>query len=576
MRDFGARIARRKPGETGGAFNGSLAAGATAALGTMPVSNTTMTAGQAIVDSLVRNGVERIFGIPGVHTYALFDALYARRNEIRFIGTRHEQGAAYMAYGYAKSSGRMGVYTCVPGPGVLNTTAALCTAYAGNAPVLCVTSEIPAAEIGQGHGILHELPDQLGTLRTLVKWAGRIDHPAAAPRIVNHAVNRMRSGRQGPAAIECPWDTLGQAAPVVPLPPAAPDEPPEPDPALVAKAAELIAAARNPMIMLGSGATEAGTEVMALAERLQAPVTAHRSGRGIVGEDTALGLNLAAAYEPWLRCDVLIAIGTRMELQYLRWRKFPQGLKIVRIDIDPREMVRRKADVGIVADARRGTGALLEALAPRLGARPSRAAEFAACKDAARRKYAAVQPQVGYLDVIRELLPRDGFLVEEICQVGFAARYAFPVYEPRTYVSCGYQDNLGFGFMTALGVKVAHPDRAVISINGDGGFMYGVQELATAVQHKINVTAIVFNNRSFANVMRDQSATGRPIGDRLTNPDFTALARSFGAAAFTVASPQELHPALARALAADAPALIEVLVEPGTEASPWPFLHPWA
>src|ERR1700733_11176271 len=141
-----------------------------------------MTSGQAIVDGLIRNGVDQIFGIPGAHTYALFDALYERRNELRFIGTRHEQGAAYMAYGYAKSSGKTGVYTCVPGPGVLNTSAALCTAYGANTPVLCVTSEIPAAEIGQGHGILHELPDQLATLRSLTKWAQRIAHARAAPR----------------------------------------------------------------------------------------------------------------------------------------------------------------------------------------------------------------------------------------------------------------------------------------------------------------------------------------------------------------------------------------------------------
>ena len=148
---------------------------------------TTMTTGQAIVDGLLRNGIRTLFGIPGVHTYLLFEALHERRQEIRFIGTRHEQGAAYMAYGYAKSTGNAAAYTCVPGPGVLNTTAALCTAYAGNAPVLCVTSEIPSHEIGQGHGILHELPDQLGTLRSLTKWADRINHPTEAHGVVNAA-----------------------------------------------------------------------------------------------------------------------------------------------------------------------------------------------------------------------------------------------------------------------------------------------------------------------------------------------------------------------------------------------------
>ena len=222
--------------------------------------------------------------------------------------------------------------------------------------------------------------------------------------------------------------------------------------------------------------------------------------------------------------------------------------------------------------------ALTAALGGKVAGRASRAAEFAICKESARQKYQTVQPQVAYLDVIREVLPRDGLFVEEICQVGFAARFAFPVYEPRTYISCGYQDNLGFGFTTALGAKLAAPDRPVISINGDGGFMYGVQELATAVQHNIDVVAIVFNNRSFGNVLRDQRVTygGSHIGDRLTNPDFAALARSFGAEAATVGSPEELRPALVRALAGKVPAVIEVLGEPGAEASPWPFIHPWA
>src|ERR1700722_5855993 len=167
---------------------------------------------QAIVASLIDHGVDCVFGIPGAHTYKLIDALYERRDRIRFMVTRHEQGAAYMAYGYAKSTGKGGVYTCVPGPGVLNTTAALCTAYAANAPVLCLTSEIPSKEIGRGHGILHELPDQLALLRGLTKWAERIDHPTQAPEIMAEAFKRMTSGRAGPVAIECPWDTLGVTA----------------------------------------------------------------------------------------------------------------------------------------------------------------------------------------------------------------------------------------------------------------------------------------------------------------------------------------------------------------------------
>src|SRR5204863_367801 len=226
-------------------------------------------------------------------------------------------------------------------------------------------------------------------------------------------------------------------------------------------------------------------------------------------------------------------------------------------------------------DARLGVRALLEALAPRLRKRASREAEFQDLKARARREFEVVQPQLAFLDAIRAVLPRDGFFVEEISQVGFTARFGFPVYEPRTYVASGYQDNLGFGYMTSLGVKVANPTRAVVSVNGDGGFMFGVQELATAVQHRIGSVAIVFNNQSFGNVLRDQKTTfgGRLLGEALRNPDFVKLAESFGAAGYRAATAGQLRSALERALADDAPALIEVPGEPGAEASPWPFIH---
>jgi acetolactate synthase I/II/III large subunit len=537
-----------------------------------------MSAAQAIVDSLIAHGVKMIFGIPGVHTYKLFDALYERRGEIQFIGTRHEQGAAYMAYGFAKSTGQVGVYTCVPGPGVLNTTAALCTAYAANAPVLCLTSEIPAADIGRGFGILHELPDQLATLRSLTKWAERIDHPTQVAQIMAEAFGKMTSGRPGPVALECPWDTLGLTALTDSAVRAPASDPPPPDPAAVQSAAELIRAAKRPMIMVGGGAVDAASEIAAFAELIQAPVTAHRSGRGIVSEDTPYGLGLAAAYIAWADTDLLIAIGTRMELQYLRWRKLPPNLKVVRIEIDPREMIRRPCDVGLLTDAALGVGALISALAQANFGRPSRAASLVALKLLARADYESVQPQVAYLDVIREALPRDGLFVEEICQVGFTARFALPMYLPRTYVSCGYQDNLGFGFMTALGVKVANPDRVVISVSGDGGFMFGVQELATAVQNQIRLISIVFNNRSFGNVLRDQKTVfnGHYIGESLSNPDFVKLAQSFGAKAYRASNPADLKTALASALKDSGPVLIEIPSEPGSEASPWPFLHPWS
>lgn len=534
-----------------------------------------MTTGEVITQSLIANGVDTVFGIPGAHMYDFNDALAREAGRIRFIHTRHEQGAGYMAYGYAKASGRPAVYTVVPGPGLLNSGAALCTAYGGNAPVLCVTGNIMSHLIGQGRGQLHELPDHLATLRGLTKWAERIAHPTEAGRITAEAFRQMMSGRRRPVGIEIPWDVFGMAA-EVDAPEAAPAVlPPRPDPQDVAAAAALIRTAKNPLIMVGAGAVDAGPEVAALARLLQAPVTAHRSGKGVLPEDDPLSLLPPAAWHYWQNCDLLIGVGSRLELQYLRWRWMPRNLKVLRIDIDPTEMVRLRPDVGLVTDSALGLRALLDELG-HPPARPSREAELSALREGAVEALRGVQPQEGYLRVIRDVLPRDGFFVEEVSQVGFTARMCFPVYAPRQYVTCGYQDNLGFGFNTALGVKVAQPDKAVVSVSGDGGFLFGVQELATARQFGINVVSVVFNNASFGNVRRDQQ-TGygnRLLGADLENPDFVALARAFGVRGILARDESELRRALTDALAEDAPVVIEVPVPRGSDTSPWPFIHP--
>lgn len=536
-----------------------------------------MTTGQAIVESLVQHGVDTVFGIPGAHTYDLFDALHQAGDRIRFITTRHEQAAGYMAYGYAKSTGRPGVFSVVPGPGILNAGAAMCTALGACTPVLCLTADIPAPFIGRGRGILHELPDQLATLGSICKWAGRIDHPSQAGAAVANAFRVMQSGRQGPVALATPWDVLGQRAPVSPQAPLQLDPAPAVDTDAIAKAVALIKEARNPMITVGAGALHAGEEVLQLARMLQAPVTAHRSGRGLVSEELPYGFSCGSAIDLWMNTDLVIGIGSRLELQHLRWKKMPPGIRFVRIDIDPTEMVRLPPSVGIVADAKVATSALVSALRKAIEQRPSRENEFREIKLRARAQFEQVQPQLAYLDVLRRVLPRDGFLVEEISQVGFTARFGFPVYAPRIYVTCGYQETLGFGFNTALGVKIAHPSKAVVSITGDGGFLFGVQELATAAQFGIALVTCVFNNNAYGNVRRDQLTRyqGHLIGADLTNPDFVKLAESFGVAAYRVKSPEEFGPTLEKAIALNAPAVIEIIVERGSEASPWPFLHPY-
>ena len=537
-----------------------------------------MTGGEAIASAVLAQGVDTVFALPGVQTYPILDALHRAGNRVRVIGPRHEQSTAYMAMGYARATGRPGVCSVVPGPGVLNAGAALCTAVAINAPVLMLTGQVPAPFLGHGRGHLHEIPDQLGTLRSVIKWAERVPSARFAADLVGDAFRHMLSGRPGPVALEMCWDTLAQPEPVEPCDPVPLPPPPQPDPQAIAEAAALIASARRPMIMVGSGAQHAGAEVLELAERLGAPVTAFRGGRGVVAEDHNLGVGPVAAYEMWADTDLLIGIGSRCEMQAMRWTGMMQAddrlappRKLIRIEIDPEELQRLKPDVGIIADAALGARALAQAVPF-----PSRGigARIATAKAEARRQVEALKPHVAYLDVIRAVLPRDGILVKDMCQAGYASYLAWPVYEPRSYVTSGYQGNLGYAYPTALGAKVGCPDRAVVTIAGDGGFMFAASELSTAAQHGIGVVAIVFNNGAYGNVRRDQITRydGREIASDLPGVDYVRLAEAQGVRGYRVASPEDLKPLLERAIAEDVPALIEVTVDPDSEVNPWPFI----
>jgi acetolactate synthase-1/2/3 large subunit len=422
------------------------------------------------------------------------------------------------------------------------------------------------------------MPDQLGTLLTFVKWAERIEYPGAAPTLVARAFQEMLSGRRGPAALEMPWDVFTQRADTGAAKPFEPFPPPPPDTERVDAAAALITASKRPMIFVGSGAIQAADEILELAELIDAPVVAFRSGRGIVSNAHELGLTMAAAYRLWPETDLMIGIGTRLELPTMsRWPFRPDGLKSVRIDIDPSEMRRLTPDAAVVADAKAGTSELLAAVRKKgYGKTHGRRAEIRAATATALQQIQQVQPQMAYLNILREVLPPEAIVTDELSQVGFASWYGFPIFKPRTFITSGYQGTLGSGFPTALGAKVAHPDRPVVAITGDGGFMFGVQELATAVQFNIAVVTLVFNNNAYGNVRRDQRERfdGRVVASDLVNPDFVKLAESFGVSAARVTSPGTFRPALEKALAHGGPALIVIEVPRDSETSPWTFIHP--
>ncbi len=541
----------------------------------------TLTGGAAIVDAISAHGVDTVFALPGVQTYPLMDALKTTEATIRVIGPRHEQTAAYMAMGYARATGRPGVFSVVPGPGVLNAGAALCTAVAVNAPVLLLTGQVPSAFLGRGRGHLHEIPDQRATLASFIKWAERIPNATSARRLVDEAFHRMTSGRPGPVALEMCWDTMAQPAPVPESEAAWPAQDTPPDPSAIAQVAALLKGATCPMIMLGSGAQHARSEVIALAERLDAPVTAFRGGRGIVPADHPLCVSSVEAFELWRDTDVLIGIGSRCEMQAMRWRgmmdasdRLTAPRKLIRIEIDPEEMLRLKPDAGLICDAATGSAAISEALAGDDFAITGNRARIAAARDRAAEQVSRIQPQVSYLEVIRKALPRDGILVKDMCQAGYTSYFAWPVYEPRTYITSGYQGNLGFAYPTALGAKVGCPKTPVVAILGDGGFMFAASELSTAAQHGIGVIAIVFNNQAYGNVARDQETNfaGRTIASDLPGVDYVKLADANGVSAHRVASPAELGPVLERAIAEDVPTLIEVQVDLDEETTPWPLI----
>jgi len=537
---------------------------------------TTMTGGEAIVSGLVAHGIDTVFGLPGAQVYGLFDAFH--QAQLKVIGARHEQACGYMAYGYARSSGKPGVFSVVPGPGVLNAGAAMLTAFGSNEPVLCLTGQVPTQFLGKGRGHLHEMPDQLATLRTFVKWADRIEYPDVAPTLVARAFQEMMSGRRGPVALEMPWDIFTARAEVGAAKVFETFPAPLPDADHVKDAAMLIAASKRPMIFVGSGAIDAREAVLELAETIDAPVVAFRSGRGIVSNAHELGLTMAAAYRLWPETDMMIGIGTRLELPTMtRWPYQPDGLRSVRIDIDPVEMRRYPPNVAIIADAKAGTRALAAAVG-RAGYRKTagRRSAIREASAAALKEIQKVQPQMAYLNILREVLPANAIVTDELSQVGFASWYGFPVYEPRTFITSGYQGTLGSGFPTALGAKVANPNRPVVAITGDGGFMFGVQELSTAVQFNVGVVTLVFNNNSYGNVRRDQRTRfdGRVVAADLVNPDFVKLAESFGVAASRVSSPDHFRPALEKALVHDGPYLIAIEIPRDSEVTPWTFIHP--
>lgn len=533
---------------------------------------TRLSTAEATVETLLRHGLDTVYALPGLHNDPLFDAFYHAAGRLRVIHPRHEQTAAYMALGAALATGKPQAFAVVPGPGLLNAGAALLTAYGMNAPVIGLIGQIPQADIDRGHGHLHEIHDQLGLMRHITKWAERIRGPQEAPGLVSQAIWQATSGRQRPVALECALDTWGKRAEVT-LPAEPMRLPPETiDDEAIEAAAKILGNAERPIVILGGGAQDASAEVIAIAELLEAPVSSYRRGRGVIPSSHRLAVDMPVGHRLWKEADAVLAVGTRFFIQNGNWG-IDDKLKVVRIDIDPDEPDRfRRPDVALIGDSAAQLRALIAALPKHNRKRGSRAEELAGHRGWYAERLSRLEPQVSFLKAIRRALPEDGIFVDEVSQMGFASRLALPIEKPRTYLSPGYQDNLGWGFGTALGAKAAMPDRKVLAIAGDGGFLYQMGELATAVRHNIAVVVVVFDNGAFGNVKRIQQERygNRLIASDLHNPDFVRLADSFGVASFKATDAKQLEDALHKAFALDAPALVHV--PHGDVPSPWDMI----
>ena len=526
------------------------------------------TVAHLVVDALRASDIDTLFCIPGVQNDDFFNAL-VDAPDIRPIVCRHEQGAAYMAMGAAQVTGKPAACCVVPGPGMLNAAGALTSAYWGYARVLTVVGQIASFLRGREVGTLHDLPDQTAILDQLTKATIVADDPATAAAEIQRAVDLVHEGIPRPVSIEVPVDVWGREADGT-ITPAAPTTPAI-DPDAIERAAALLAEARNPLIVVGSGAADAGPQVAALAEKVGAPVTTRRMGHGVLPTAHPLFIPISSAYDVWPRADVVVGVGSRIEWPLGTWG-IDDDLRLIQINIDADEVDRHGiTTVGIHADAAEACAALVSALGDHQG--PDRAVEVADLKRAHLDATAYLQPQRGYCEAIRDVLPDDGVIVEDVTQIGFAAHLMYDHREPRTFLSSGAAGTLGAGTAVAIGASAA-TDQPVVGVTGDGGFLFTSSELATAVQHDIPCTILLFNDGAYGNVRRIQKTRfgeDRTIASKLQNPDFEKLADAFGVRSWHTDSPEGLRPALDEAVAHDGPSLVEVRVSEMPD--PWPLLR---
>ncbi|PTE10566.1 5-guanidino-2-oxopentanoate decarboxylase [Mesorhizobium helmanticense] len=523
------------------------------------------TVGEALITLLEAHGVDTVFGIPGVHTVELYRGL--ARSKIRHVTPRHEQGAGFMADGYARASGRPGVAFVITGPGLTNTITAMGQARADSVPMLVISGVNATPTLGKGLGHLHELPDQRGMMEKVALFSHRITGADELPGVLARAFSVFSSSRPGPVHIEIPTDIMVKPADglVAVLSNAAP---PVPDGAAIAKAAELVAAARRPVILAGGGAKKAESPLKRLAERLGAPVVQTTNARGLLYRHP-LGVpaspSLKAVRALIAEADLVIAAGTEFgPTDYDGYGDggFVPPANLIRIDIDADQLARRPPTVSIQADCAEAIEALLDRIGGSAASGDGQARAAATRKAALAEVSPAFTAQIRAVEMIRDALP-GAIIVGDSTQPVYAANLYYDHDRPGGWFNAATGFGaLGFGPPAAIGAALAVPDAPVVCLTGDGGFQFTLPELGAALDAAAPVIFVVWNNRGYREIETSMLDVGvEPVGVSPAPPDFCKLAEAYGIAAERLADIGHLADALKRARATGLPYVIEITVD---------------
>ncbi|EFH88898.1 thiamine pyrophosphate-binding protein [Ktedonobacter racemifer] len=524
---------------------------------------------QAIIATLRAYHVDTIFGIPGIHTLPLYDEIY-KTPGLRHILARHEQGAGFMAEGYARITGRLGVVSTITGPGLTNVTTPIASAYADSIPLLVISSSLPQATAALKRGELHEVKDQLGVMESLAGWAYAIKRVEEIPEMLQDALRIMSQERSRGAYLQVPLDLLKESAYVsLPTEEDFTFEPVQPHPSDIAQASSLLRNAQKPIIIAGEGVSmaRANNQLIKLAECLQAPIILGSKSHDVIPSDHPLVVHTTTytskeLYPLLKSADLALVVGSKLGAERTAYGQYPLPANLIHIDIDPAEIGHNyPATLGIVSDARCALEALYEQSQDFTVLRPNLEQELLQVRAEIRQETRTrFGKDVALLEGVREGVPSEGIIVADMTMLGYASTVYLPVYEPGTFIHPCEFCTIGCAFPLALGAKTARPERPVVALCGDGGFLLNSSELATAVQEQLPIVAIIFNDSTFTAVKTDQCHTygRRYIATDIIEPDYAALAQAFHVRGVKVEGPEALRDAIKEALEEKRPTVIEV------------------